>query len=85
MNINYNFGCHNARPEGNIVAHQYGGLKMLHYKFLGLEDHKYKQKIRAERLSGFNKEHGFGLYYLISEKEQEEDYRSYLNKSIKII
>jgi glycosyltransferase involved in cell wall biosynthesis len=83
-NINYNFGCHNARPEGNVVVHQHNGLKMLHYKFLGMEDHKYKQKIRAERLSSFNKQHGFGLYYLISEKEQEEDYRSYLNKRIKV-
>ena len=84
-NINYNIGCHSANPIGNIKLHQYDGLKMLHYKFLGLEDHKYKQKIRAERLSEFNKQNGFGLYYLASEKEQEEDYRSYLNKSIKII
>lgn len=83
-NINYNFGCHNASPVGEIVLSTDSSLKMLHYKFLGLEDHKYKQKIRAERLSGFNKQHGFGLYYLFNEEEQTNDYLSYLNKREKV-
>jgi glycosyltransferase involved in cell wall biosynthesis len=79
-NINYNFGCHNANPTGQIKLSTDTSLKMLHYKFLGLEDHKYKQKIRAERLSDFNKQHGFGLYYLYNEEEQINDYMGYLNK-----
>lgn len=84
-NINYGFGCHNANPAGEVIVSNDPSLKMLHYKFLGLEDHKYKQKIRAERLSQFNKENGFGLYYLFSEEEQITDYRSYLNKREKIL
>jgi glycosyltransferase involved in cell wall biosynthesis len=80
VNINYNFGCHNANPVGDIVLSTDPSLKMLHYKFLGLEDHKLKQKIRAKRLSEFNKKHGFGLYYLFNEEEQTNDYRGYLNK-----
>lgn len=84
ININYNFGCHNASPVGEIVLSTDPSLKMLHYKFLGLEDHKHKQKIRAERLSEFNKQHGFGLYYLFNEEEQINDYRSYLNKREKV-
>lgn len=84
-NINYNFGCHNARPEGDIVLHQHNGLKMLHYKFLGIEDYKYKQEIRKERLSEFNKQHGFGLYYLYTEKENIEDYTNHLNKRTKVL
>jgi glycosyltransferase involved in cell wall biosynthesis len=83
-NINYGFGCHGAVPQGEIVLSA-GELKMLHYKFLGLEDHMYKQKIRGERLSSFNKENGFGLYYLFTEEEQIIDYRSYLNKRQKVI
>jgi glycosyltransferase involved in cell wall biosynthesis len=78
-NINYSIGCHMANPIGEIKPNTVG-LKMLHYKFLGLEDHKYKQKIRGERLSNFNKHHGFGLYYLYSEEEQINDYMGYLNK-----
>ena len=78
-NINYSIGCHMANPIGEIKANT-NDLKMLHYKFLGLEDHKYKQKIRGERLSDFNKQHGFGLYYLYNEEEQINDYMGYLNK-----
>jgi glycosyltransferase involved in cell wall biosynthesis len=79
LNINYSIGCHMANPIGEIKANT-NDLKMLHYKFLGLEDHKYKQKIRGERLSDFNKQHGFGLYYLYNEEEQINDYMGYLNK-----
>ena len=68
-----------ANPIGDIVVSN-KELKMLHYKFLGLEDHKLKQKIRGERLSDFNKQHGFGLYYLFNEEEQTKDYLGYLNQ-----
>jgi glycosyltransferase involved in cell wall biosynthesis len=83
-NINYSIGCHMANPTGEIVFSD-KELKMLHYKFLGLEDHKLKQKIRGERLSEFNKQHGFGLYYLFNEEEQTKDYQGYLNKREKVL
>lgn len=83
--INYNFGCHTANPQGEIKLHQYNGLKMLHYKFLGMENHLYKNKIRKERLSDFNKKNGFGLYYLYTEEECINDYIKYLNSRKKII
>ena len=84
-NINYSFGCHSANPSGEIILHQYNGLKMLHYKFLGLKDYLYKNKIRAERLSGFNKENGFGLYYMYSDDEHIADYQQYFDRREKII
>jgi glycosyltransferase involved in cell wall biosynthesis len=84
LNINYSFGCHTANPTGEIII---GGneLKMLHYKFLGLKDHMYKQKIRGERLSQFNKNLGLGLYYLFNEEEQINDYRGYLNQRVGVL
>ncbi len=85
ININYSYGCHNANPLGEVVLSRDTPLKMLHYKFLGLKDHMYKQKIRAERLSDFNKQNGLGLYYLFTEEEQIIDYRSYLNKRKQVI
>lgn len=85
ININYGFGCHNANPYGEIVPFQYNGLKMLHYKFLGIKDYLYKNKIRADRLSKFNKDNQFGTYYLYSENEHIVDYKSYVNKRIKVI
>ena len=83
--INYGFGCHTASPLGKVEPCYDPNLKMLHFKFLGLEDHMYKQKIRAKRLSGFNKQYGFGLYYLMSEEEQIVDYKSYYDKRVKIL
>ena len=81
--INYGFGCHHANPIGTIVLNN--DLKMLHYKFLGLKDYLYKNKIRAERLSGFNKENGFGLYYMYSDDEHIADYQQYFDRREKII
>ena len=83
--INYGFGCHTAQPKGEVIVSTDSSLKMLHFKFLGLEDHKYKQKIRGNRLSEFNKNNGLGLYYLFNEQEQINDYMNYLNKSVKIL
>lgn len=84
LNINYNYGCHTANPIGEIVIGS-NGLKMLHYKFLGLKDHMLKQKIRGERLSEQNKKLGLGLYYLYTEDEQINDYRNYLKNSTNVL
>lgn len=84
LNINYNYGCHTANPIGEIIIGG-NGLKMLHYKFLGLKDHMLKQKIRGERLSEHNKKLGLGLYYLYTEDEQINDYRNYLKNSTNVL
>jgi len=83
--INYGFGCHNANPTGDVRLSTDTSLKMLHYKFLGLDDYIYKNKIRAERLSGFNKQNGFGLYYLFSVDEIITDYKLYVSKRLKVL
>ena len=85
LNINYNFGCHNANPQGEIKLHQHDGLKMLHYKFLGIENYVYRNSLRRERLSQFNKDHGLGSYYLYSDDENVKDYLEHLAKRIKIL
>ena len=84
-NINFSVGCHSANPTGQIVLSNDSSLKMLHYKFLGLENHIYKNKIRAERLSDFNKKNDFATYVLYNEEEHIIDYKSYLSKSIKVL
>jgi hypothetical protein len=74
-----------AKPVGTLKIYQGDDFKMLHYKFMGIKDHMYKQKIRGERLSQFNKKFGLGIYYLFSEEQQIKDYRGYLNKRKKVI
>ena len=83
--INYGYGAHGANPQGEIKISNNTSLKMLHYKFLGLEDYIYKNKIRAERLSGFNKKNGMGLYYLFTEDEIIVDYKLYVSKRVKLL
>ena len=85
VNINYSFGCHNANPQGEIKVNEYGTLKMLHYKFLGVENYIYRNSFRRERLSQFNKQYGLGTYYLYSDKENIDDYINHLNKRVKIL
>ncbi len=83
--INYNFGCHFANPSGEIKLFNNPDLKMLHFKFLGLKNHLYRNNIRRERLSEFNKKNGFGTYYLYTDDEVIEDYKSYYTKKTKVI
>ena len=85
ININYGYGCHGANPLGNVVLSTDTSLKMLHYKFLGLKDYLEKNKIRAERLSDFNKKHNFGTYYLYSPEEHVIDYKSYVSRRTKVL
>jgi hypothetical protein len=61
-----------------------GELKMCHYKFLGINDHLYKNNIRRQRLSEFNKQYGLGTYYLFTDDQAKEDYMGYLNKREKV-
>jgi hypothetical protein len=83
--INYGFGAHSANPTGKVTPLVDPSLKMLHYKFLGINDYLYKNKIRGERLSSFNKQHNFGTYYLASEEEIRKDYKLYLSKRVKLL
>ncbi len=58
---------------------------MLHFKFLGIDLHNKKYKIRAERLSKFNIDNGLGTYYLMNEEDQLKDYTGYFNQRKKVI
>jgi hypothetical protein len=83
--INYSYGCHFANPQGEVKLYNGEDLKMVHYKFLGLQNHMYKHKIRKERLSEFNKKNNLGTYYLFTEEEQIKDYKGYLDKRKKVL
>ena len=58
---------------------------MLHYKFLGVENYVYRNSLRRERLSQFNKQYGLGTYYLYSDGENVNDYLAHLAKRVKIL
>jgi hypothetical protein len=83
--INYMFGCHQANPVGEVKMYRGSELKMLHYKYLGLEDFIPKQKIRGQRLSSFNKFYGLGMYYLYEDKQHKDEYKTFIQKRKKVI
>jgi hypothetical protein len=83
--INYSLGAHMANPIGEVKMYHEEDLKMLHYKYIGLENHLRRCKSRGSRLSDFNLRTGVGRFYLFTDNENIKDYRNYLNKRIKII
>lgn len=84
--INYNPGCHTASPRGNVKAYiSNGDLKMLHYKYLGLQDFIPKHLMRGKRLSSFNKSYNMGMYYLYDENTHRKEYSNFITKREKVL
>ena len=83
--INYSLGAHMANPQGDIKLYHGDDLKMLHYKYIGLENHLKRCKSRGSRLSDFNLKNGVGKFYLYDDETNVLDYRNLLGKREKII
>jgi len=62
LDVQYGIGGHSFQAN-NAVYSNSPELKLLHYKFLGVEYVENIYKARAERLSQFNKDHKFGEHY----------------------
>lgn len=84
--INYSPGCHTAYPQGKVKMYNSNGdLKMLHYKYLGLQDFIPKHLMRGKRLSAFNKSYNMGMYYLYDEDTHKKEYASFIHKREPVI
>ena len=84
--INYFAGCHSANPKGDVNHYiSSGDLKLLHYKYLGLDDFIPKQEARGKRLSDLNKMYGLGLHYLLDADTHRKEYDSFVSKRVKVI
>jgi len=62
LDVQYGIGGHSFRCD-NANYSNTSELKLLHYKFLGVEYVEKIYKERVERLSDFNKKHKFGEHY----------------------
>jgi hypothetical protein len=62
LDVHYGIGGHSFQCESAIYSKN-DELKLLHYKFLGVDYVEKLYKARAERLSDFNKERKFGEHY----------------------
>lgn len=60
--INYQPGCHDVRPIGNI-KYQIKDYRLLHYKYIGFDFLCKRYSLFFERLSDENKRRGWGVQY----------------------
>lgn len=62
VDINYGVGAHSNVCK-NCITNETPELKVLHYKFLNLDYVINRYQHLQDRLSDFNKQHGFGHHY----------------------
>lgn len=82
--INYGFGAHGAYTKADTYESD-GDIKMLHYKFLSLPYLIDTYRKRAERLSDFNKQNGFGFHYTYTTEQITNEYNDFYNRRTKVI
>lgn len=83
--INYEGGCHNAKPKGNVILDSESDIRTLHMRFLSLDYVKERNARASKRLSEFNLQTGLGFHYLWTEEEVTSHFIGHLNHSIQVI
>lgn len=83
--INFHPGAHFSTPTGNIRHFIHKDLKLLHYKYIGLEEFLERVKINRERLSEENKKNGWGYHNLASDSEHKAYFEEILLKAKEVV
>lgn len=69
--MSYGPGSHLCAPKGVVKwAANDGRLKLLHFRYFGLDNLLRKYRVYADRLSRVNRESGWGYHYGLSHDEQ---------------
>ena len=68
VEINYKPGAHECHPWGRIKTSTNTGIKLLHYKNLGIEQVLQRNRLYVQRLSKDNIENRYGIEYLRNEE-----------------
>lgn len=76
--INYFAGCHNAKPEGNVILNLSSDILTLHMRHLSFDYVNNRNKYFRSRLSDINKAKGWGSHLFSS----EEDLRLYMKNEM---
>lgn len=78
--IGYVYGCHEARPKGNLKFRE--DLKLLHYRDIGGVERLLKRHRQyVERFSTINKKWNLGHHYKQDEDEKRREWKDCLEKS----
>jgi glycosyltransferase involved in cell wall biosynthesis len=79
--INYRAGRHVASPTGRIVFSPKREVKLLHYKYLGLDYLTSRSEDLRSRKTAFDRERGWGLHYDRSRDELRLDFEEVLSEA----
>lgn len=80
--MNFKPGCHKAKPKGKVKYYKKDDMKLLHYKYLGLDYLFYKMEAYRDRLSAINIENRWGKHYLYDRDWHEANYLKRWNNAI---
>lgn len=83
--INYLPGCHNAKPEGNVILGLNSELMTMHFKNLSREYVIERNKYLFNRLSEVNKLYKWGWHVGKGEEEVNKDFDDVVEQLIKVI
>lgn len=61
IEINFEPGCHKAKPTGPVMRSARAKIKLLHYRYLGADYLARRYELRTKRLSQDNLRHGWGV------------------------
>lgn len=81
--INYASGSHKCNPIG-IVKYAEDTIKLLHYKYLGLENVINRYALMSKRLSSHNKKYYLGFHYSFSRSKIKREFNANWKKKINV-
>ncbi len=84
--INYSAGSHSCQPEGQVKWFpESEKLKLLHFRYFGLDNLMNKYRVYSRRLSAVNRQNGWGYHYDLSPAEQEQLWQNLLREKREVI
>jgi len=82
--INYEYGGHKCCPVGRLKF-SIDEVKLLHYKFLGLDRTLKRYREMGSRLSKYNRKRGLGLHYLYSSGRIKKEFNQLFKSKEQVI
>jgi glycosyltransferase involved in cell wall biosynthesis len=85
IDINYQHGCHGCRPKGTVRESKTAQIKLLHYKFLGLEYTLRRHGEYRQRLSEDMVKKDMWVQYTWSEDRVAELFNTLRKKVVQVL
>lgn len=85
VNINYREGAHRCNPSGIVRMYEDPELKMLHYKFLGIDNVIERYAVMNSRLSENNIKKGYASHYSYDSSRIRADFKKICEESVQVI